>query len=227
MAKFEPHKGRLPGDPLPSYDELLQRVEKMEAALATTLPISSLPVRALQEKLEQDWQPNPGVLLPPSSVSSSLLAPSAATLAKTAPAEGAGHVRGSGTGDSGSIAPAGMPVTITDGVAMTLSITPSTNCWWPVGAGALVRTPDAAWRRLVVRLLLTPADADGVNVFLNDIDHNVGAADWIGAPVAGTFKLTAGVSYTCAFQFEGATGNFIYFRGSNRTFIHSPGAHRR
>lgn len=71
MAKHEPHHNRLPGDLLPTYEELLQRIEKLEA---DKILLKDLPITELQNKMEQDWQPAANVLLPPRSVTADLLA---------------------------------------------------------------------------------------------------------------------------------------------------------
>lgn len=67
---------RLPGDELPKYEELLERLEALENR---AIVLTDLPLASLQTKLENDWQPNPGVLLPPASITGSSLAPQTAT----------------------------------------------------------------------------------------------------------------------------------------------------
>jgi len=65
------NRTRVPGDPFPEYAELVERLEKLEQR---KLGVSDLPMTALQTKLENDWQPSPGVLLPPQGITGSLVA---------------------------------------------------------------------------------------------------------------------------------------------------------
>jgi hypothetical protein len=55
----------------PTYDELLERLVKLEKK---TLGLKDLPMRSIQDSLEVDWQPNAGLLLPPGSITTALLA---------------------------------------------------------------------------------------------------------------------------------------------------------
>jgi hypothetical protein len=73
------NRDRVPGDPMPTFAEAIERLEKVEKKQIT---VNDLPIGPLQTKLENDWQPSPGVLLPPASIGSSLLADRATTLAK-------------------------------------------------------------------------------------------------------------------------------------------------
>jgi hypothetical protein len=47
----------------PTYDELLERLTKVEAALKGGVDIRDLPMRQIQDRLELDWQPDAGLLL--------------------------------------------------------------------------------------------------------------------------------------------------------------------
>jgi hypothetical protein len=50
-----------PGQQLPKYDELVERIAKLEADRKVTL--KDLPMSALMSALENDWRPNQGLLL--------------------------------------------------------------------------------------------------------------------------------------------------------------------
>lgn len=99
MAKHEPHNTRLPGDALPTFEEMLQRIEKLEADPIT---LRDLPVGELQNKLEQDWQPSPGVLLPPASITNDLLADGTLSPTKLAKREVLGSIDTAGAVTQGS-----------------------------------------------------------------------------------------------------------------------------
>jgi hypothetical protein len=55
----------------PSYQDLLDRIDALEAK---TLSVGDLPLKALQSKLEQDWQPSASLLLGSKSVTAPMLA---------------------------------------------------------------------------------------------------------------------------------------------------------
>ena len=65
-----------------SFEERLARLEAAQG-----ISLKDLPMRALQDKLELDWQPNASLLLPPGSVSTDLLADASVTAAKIAAPE--------------------------------------------------------------------------------------------------------------------------------------------
>jgi hypothetical protein len=46
-----------------TYDQLLERFEKLETMVKGGVDLKDLPMRELQDKLELDWQPNPALLL--------------------------------------------------------------------------------------------------------------------------------------------------------------------
>lgn len=93
MAERTP-SGRLPNDQLPTFEELLERVERLEAA---PIKLKDLPLSALQSKLESDWQPDPGLLLGASFVALSGLLRSGDTTSALDRAGGA-NITTSGAG---------------------------------------------------------------------------------------------------------------------------------
>jgi hypothetical protein len=57
-----------PGQQLPKYDELVERIAKLEADRKVTL--KDLPMSALMSALENDWRPNAALLLGAPSIAS-------------------------------------------------------------------------------------------------------------------------------------------------------------
>lgn len=67
---------------LPTYDELVERIEKLEAQGAVRL--DQLPIQELQQQLEQRWAPDGDTLLLPQSIGTDSLADAGITQEKVA-----------------------------------------------------------------------------------------------------------------------------------------------
>ena len=111
------------------------------------------------------------------------------------------------------------------------SITPAYNCWWPINAALLLRILDSVWYGANVSIVLSDAnlmvktDADGRSQHHIRAIHNVGASDWVTAPIACQYKLVAGETYRAQLAISAFTGGtWNYYRGGGvHCWIASPG----
>jgi hypothetical protein len=85
---------RMPGDKLPTYEEMAERLDKLEQR-AGKIKLNDLPMAPLKNKLEQDWRPSASVLLGAASITTEMLVDGTITETDHAPVE-ASIVVGSG-----------------------------------------------------------------------------------------------------------------------------------
>lgn len=99
-------------------------------------------------------------------------------------------------------------------IPMSMTYTPVVNAWWEVEAHVgIVYKTDATYSYTYVDLTLSPADVDGQIQAKAICMQHASVQTYEHYNPRRIWKLNAGVTYTCASNFEPTTGTWQYHTG--------------
>jgi hypothetical protein len=105
----------------------------------------------------------------------------------------------------------------TDGAGNILRLfyTPPVNCWWDVAFNcATLQATVAAYHYTQIPIVLTPADADGVDQLTSTLTQHSQVQQFEPRAINALFKLTAGITYIVSVSLGATAGSgWQYYAG--------------
>ena len=105
---------------------------------------------------------------------------------------------------------------------LRLQYTPPVDAWWEVSAtnGDVVKV-DAAYHYCEQKIVLTPADVDGISWAYSIISQYAGVQTYECHNMSRIFKLQAGVAYTAQAHANPQGGSWSYYQGKNYLYMNA------